>query len=243
MRWRRWLAGAAALAGALAPFAGSPYRSASAGSAGEDRTHATARAAMTAAGQESNAVAQDRSAAVQTSSAAGQASAIDVAELARAVAEQEDHVSAVELAAWLRARRPGLRVIDLRTADEFAAYHIPGAEHVPLEQLASVRFAADDTIVLYSEMGVHGGQGWVFLRALGHRHVVFLRNGLHEWLEDVMSPTIAADAPAAAQAEFDRVAELSRWFGGTPRRLGGPATATVSDGSAVAPTTARRRGC
>ena len=47
-----------------------------------------------------------------------------------------------------------------------------------------------ETIVLYSEMGVHGGQAWVFLRALGHRHVVFLRNGLHEWLDDVMSPTI-----------------------------------------------------
>ena len=208
MRWRRYLASAAALAGALAPFAGSPYRSA-------------------------------RSAAP---SAAAKAT-IDVAELARAVAEQEDHVSAVELAAWLRARRPGLRVIDVRTAGEFAAYHIPGAEHVPLEQLAAARFAADETIVLYSELGVHGGQAWVFLRALGHRRVVFLRNGLHEWLDDVMSPTLAADAPAAAQAEFDRVAALSRWFGGTPRRLGTPTTTAVSEGSAVAPTTARRRGC
>jgi rhodanese-related sulfurtransferase len=203
MRWRRWLAGAATLAGALAPFAGSPYRGA-------------------------------RSAG---------AAAIDVAALARAVAAEEDHVSAVELAAWLRERRPGLRVVDVRTASEFAAYHIPGAEHVPLEQLASARFAADETIVLYSEVGVHGGQAWVFLRALGHHHVAFLRDGLHEWLDDVMSPTIAADAPAAAQAEFDRVAELSRWFGGTPRRLAAPAAGVVSDGAAVAPTTARRRGC
>jgi rhodanese-related sulfurtransferase len=203
MRWRRWLTGAAALAGALAPFAGSPYRG----------------AAQPAAPKPT----------------------IDVAELARAVADEEDHVSAVELARWLRAQRTGLRLVDVRTASEFAAYHIPGAEHVPLEQLASARFAADETIVLYSEMGVHGGQAWVFLRALGHRHVVFLRNGLHEWLDDVMSPTIAADAPAAAQVAFDRVAELSRWFGGTPRRLGAPMA--VSDGSAVAPTTARRRGC
>jgi len=199
MRWRRWLAGAAALAGALAPLAGSPYR---------------------------------------------KRGTIDVAELARAVAEQEDHVSAVELAAWLRARRPGLRVIDVRTAGEFAAYHIPGAEHVPLEALASTPFAAGETIVLYSELGVHGGQAWVFLRALGHRKVLFLRNGLHEWLDDVMSPTVAADAPVEAQAAFERVAELSRWFGGTPRRLAATAAATtaVSEGSAIAPAT-RRRGC
>ena len=231
MRWRQWLAGVATLAGALAPFAGSPYRG----------TPAVGLAAPEAARG-----SIDRSAGAIAARAPG---TIDVAELARAVAEQEDHVSAVELAAWLRARRPGLRVIDVRTASEFAAYHIPGAEHVPLEALAATRFAADETIVLYSELGVHGGQAWVFLRALGHHQVLFLRNGLHEWLDDVMSPTIASDAPAEAQAAFDRVAELSRWFGGTPRRIAaatagsrGAATA-VSDGSAVGPTTARRRGC
>ena len=159
-------------------------------------------------------------------------------ELARVVADQEDHVSAVQLAAWIRARLPRLRVIDVRTPTEFRAFHIPGAEHVPLERLAATPFAADETIVLYSEAGVHGAQAWVFLRALGHRRVFFLRNGLHEWLDDVMSPTIAADAPAGAQAAFARVAELSRWFGGTPRQLAGGAAA-----GADAPVAVRGRGC
>jgi rhodanese-related sulfurtransferase len=161
---------------------------------------------------------------------------IDVAELARAVAGQEDHVSAVELAGWIRARRPGLRVIDVRTDSEYRAFHIPGAEHVALEDLAHAQFAADATVVLYSEVGVHGAQAWVFLRALGHRRVYFLRDGLHEWLDDVMSPTIAADAPAEALAAFEAVAELSRWFGGTPR---------WNDRSvaAVPEAPSRRRGC
>ena len=174
-------------------------------------------------------------------SASGSASAsgsIDVAELARVVADQEDHVSAVELASWIRARRPGLRVIDVRSASEFRAFHLPGAEHVPLEALAHARFAADDTVVLYSEVGVHGAQAWVFLRALGHRRVFFLRDGLHEWLDDVMSPTLAADASPEARAEFAAVAELSRWFGGTPRRLTDTANAPEA-----APVAARRRGC
>ena len=142
MPWRRWLAGAAALAGALAPLAGNPYRAAPVGSP---------------------------------------AGSIDVAELARVVAEQEDHVSAVELAGWIRARKPGLRVIDVRSASEYRAFHIPGAEHLALEDLAHAQLAATDTIVLYSEVGVHGAQAWVFLRALGHRRVFFLRNGLQDW--------------------------------------------------------------
>jgi rhodanese-related sulfurtransferase len=190
--WRRWLAGTAALAGALAPFAGSPYRRPAPGT-------------------------------------------IDVAELAQVVADQDDHVSAVQLAAWLRARRPRLRVIDVRTAAEFRAFHIPGAEHVPLAQLASTPFAAGETIVLYSEAGVHGAQAWVFLRALGHRRVYFLRDGLHEWLDDVMSPTLAADAPAETQAAFAERAALSRWFGGNPRQA--PA------GAAGEPVAVRGRGC
>ena len=200
-RWslRRWLAGSAALAGALAPLAGSPYRRAPA--------------------------------------APG---SIDVAELARAVADQEDHISAVQLAAWLRARRPGLRVIDVRSAPEFRAYHIPGAEHIPLEGLATARLGADETIVLYSEAGAHGAQAWVFLRALGYRHVVFLRAGLHEWLDDVMSPTLPAGASPDARAAFERVAELSRWFGGTPRRLTGNAAAAPEDAAAAV---TRGRGC
>ena len=61
---------------------------------------------------------------------------------------------------------------------------------------------------------MHAAQAWVFLCALGHRNVWFLRDGLHEWLDDVMSPTIADDAPADAQAAFARVAEpepVVRW--------------------------------
>jgi rhodanese-related sulfurtransferase len=201
-RWRRlhrYLAGAAALAGALAPFAGSPYR---------------------------------------RSTAAPGGGSLDVAELARTVADQEDHVSAVELATWIRAGRPRLRIVDVRSADEFRAFHIPGAEHVPLDRIVHAPFSDDETVVLYSEVGIHGAQAWVFLRALGHRRVYFLRNGLHEWLDDVMSPTLAENAPADAEAAFARVAELSRWFGGMPRRV--PRTTTTdADNAALA----RRRGC
>lgn len=193
--WRRVLAGGAAIAGVLAPFAGSP-----------DRRSAT-RGEL-------------------------------VDSLARAVADQEDHVPAVELARWLRTQLRGLRVIDVRSETEYRAFHIPGAEHIPLAQLTQARFASDDTIVLYSEVGVHGAQAWVFLRALGHRRVYFLRDGIYEWLDDVMSPTLPADASPAARAKFAEIAELSRAFGGTPREL-----AAEQASVAGAATPARRRGC
>jgi rhodanese-related sulfurtransferase len=149
---------------------------------------------------------------------------LDVESLARAVEHEDDHVTAIELAEWIRARRPGLRVVDIRSSGEFDALHIPTAERIPLTDLAKTPFRRDETIVLYSEGGAHAGQGWVFLRALGYTQVYFLRGGLREWLDDVMSPTIDLRAGDSVRKAFARVSDLSRYFGGTPRV--GASTAT-----------------
>jgi rhodanese-related sulfurtransferase len=142
---------------------------------------------------------------------------VDVMALASAVAREEDHVTALELAQWIKERRPGLRVVDVRAAEEYEAYHVPSAERIDLEALTSTPFRASDIIVLYSEGGAHAAQGWVFLRALGYRRVYFLRGGLYEWLEQVMNPTLSAEATLAAREQFARASVLSRYFGGVPR--------------------------
>lgn len=154
---------------------------------------------------------------------------VDVERLARIVDAEEDHVTALELAAWIRHRKPGLRVVDVRDADEFAEFHLPNAENLTLAQVARVPVGLDETVVLYSEGGTHAAQGWFFLRARGLEHVYFLRGGLYEWMTDVMSPTVAADASPEKRAEFARTAELSRYFGGVPRVVAPGATASGAD--------------
>ena len=141
---------------------------------------------------------------------------VDVAALARNVAREEDHVTALELAQWIKDRRRGLRVLDLRSREEYEAYHIPTAELLSIDSVATTPFRADETLVLYSEGGAHAAQAWVFLRALGYRDVFFLRGGLYEWLEQVMNPTLGDTTPAARDS-FARAAVLSRYFGGVPR--------------------------
>ena len=181
---------------------------------------------------------------------------VDVEQLGRAVAREDDHVTAVELAEWIKARQPGLRVVDVRGAREFDEYHIPTAERVAVDSIASVPFKSTDTIVLYSEGGAHAAQAWVFLRALGYRRVYFLRGGLYEWIEQVMNPTVAEGTSDSARAAFARAAVVSRYFGGVPRQAGErrhddaiPLPRARSDSGRAAATTAaavglvRRRGC
>ena len=163
---------------------------------------------------------------------------LDLDSIARAIDEGSDHVGARQLAQWIRDRRPGLRVIDLRSPAEFDDYAIPTAENMPIDQLVRSRFAPDQTIVLYSQEGAHAGQAWVMLRSLGVTQVVFVPGGLADWREEVLSPLLPANASPAERA---RIVALSHYFGGTPRigeeRKGEAADATQT-GSSV-----RRRGC
>jgi rhodanese-related sulfurtransferase len=167
------------------------------------------------------------------------AAGVDVASLAQQIEHEDDHVTAIELAQWIKDRKPGLRVLDIRPDSEFEAYHIPSAERVPLKDIATMTPKGDATLVLYSEGGAHAAQGWVLLRSIGFTKVYFLRGGLLDWMDDVISPTLPeASGNAAADSTRNGHAALSRYFGGVPR------VGAVPLPSSVSPTVRlRRRGC
>ena len=157
---------------------------------------------------------------------------IDVEQLARIVESEDDHVTALELAEWIKEGRPNLRIVDVRDSASYESYHLPRAERIALRELSTARFGKSETIVLYSDGGAHAAQGWVFLRALGFERVYFLRGGVLEWLDEVMNPVVSEAIADSAKA--DRAAEISRYFGGVPRSSASvPADATP----------VRRRGC
>ena len=146
--------------------------------------------------------------------------------LAGEIEREADHVTALELAAWIRDRRPGLRVIDVRPDSEYRAYHVPTAERMALADLVTRRWQAGETLVLYSEGGAHAAQAWVLLRAAGLREVYFLRGGILEWLDEVMQPV--------------RSSELTRYFGGTARA---ESAVPIPDHVPAAVRRQRRRSC
>jgi len=165
---------------------------------------------------------------------------VDVVALARDVQTEADHVTAVELARWIRDRKPQLRVIDVRDSAEFSEYHIPLAERIPIGQVVTTSFDPAETIVLYSGGGAHAAQAWVLLRARGVKPVFFLRGGVAEWLDEVMNPRIPAKASAEERARFDSVAALSRYFDGVPRIVDSAVPLEAFKASAAR---VRGRGC
>jgi len=140
-----------------------------------------------------------------------------LAGIASEITREADHVEALDLAEWIRAGEPGLRIIDVREDLEAATYLIPGAEAVAIESLTTIRVAAGERVVLYSEGGAHAAQAWVLLRARGVANAFVLKDGLAAWEDEVLAPLRPAVADDTARARYSRARHLSIWFGGMPR--------------------------
>ena len=173
---------------------------------------------------------------------------LDVTRLAAIVEQEEDHVTATELARWIRDGNKGLRVIDIRSDSEYAEFHIPGASRADLTEIARMPLDSTATYVLYSEGGTHAAQAWFLLQARGVENAYFLRGGLYEWLEQVMNPQVVSTTP---QAERDSIRALTVWFGGkmtvvdsiVPSVLDGALSAPRPSDTREAIKKVRRRAC
>ena len=103
----------------------------------------------------------------------------------------QKQVSPVQLAQWIKDRKPGLRVVDLRTRKQFDEYHVPSS----VWMRASARIDSTDeggtTVVIADDPSAVPPNAYV------------LRGGVDEWRKQVLSP--------------QKPTEVSRYFGGVRR--------------------------
>lgn len=122
--------------------------------------------------------------------------------LAEAITNEADHITAEQLAKWIIDKRPEVLVVDMRSAEEFAQYHIPGAVNVPFNKLfereARETLSNDKTIVLYSNGGTHAAQAWVLLKQTGIEGYVLL-GGLNYWAEAILNPKAPGELVADSE--------------------------------------------
>ncbi|MBN3035728.1 MAG: hypothetical protein JW861_09085 [Bacteroidales bacterium] len=118
---------------------------------------------------------------------------------------------------------PSLRLIDVRPADEFEKYSLPGAIHIPLDDILNPAWEGiwqQDVYmnVLYSNGTTTANEAWMILRQLGTRNHFVLQGGLNYWVETIMNP----DQPPStspdeefARFDFRKAASHALGVGGT----------------------------
>jgi len=150
----------------------------------------------------------------------GNSVTMDMKELALIVDKTVDHVAVEELADWIIQGKSDFKLLDLRTEKEFNEYHIPNAELVLLAELNEYSLLRNEKIILYSEGGIHSAQAWMLLKAKGYKGVYMLFGGMEEWMDKILFPKIPKDATPEQLAAFEKIKEVSKFFGGQPQASG-----------------------
>ncbi len=78
-----------------------------------------------------------------------------------------------------------LFVLDVRTPQEYAEGHVPGAVNVPYDQLASrlAEVPKDKDVVLYCKSGRRAGIAADVLAANGYTRLSHLEGDMNAWVE------------------------------------------------------------
>ncbi len=79
-------------------------------------------------------------------------------------------------------------VLDVRSAEEFASGHVPGAVNVPHDELASrlgeLDAGFDETVIVYCESGRRAGMASSILQEAGYAEVRHLAGDMKAWREN-----------------------------------------------------------
>ena len=93
-------------------------------------------------------------------------------------------ISGPELLARIDAHHAPV-ILDVRSREEFAAGHVPGAIHVPFwtvrQHEADIPASPDQSVVVYCGYGPRAWIAGAALRRLGFKNIVYLRGHWHLW--------------------------------------------------------------
>jgi rhodanese-related sulfurtransferase len=154
----------------------------------------------------------------------GSHATIDTKDLAIRAGSGADSIQVGQLADWIIQGRNDFKLVDLRSGTDFAAYHIPTAENVPLASLTPDFAAHNEKVILCSEDGTQAAKAWFLLEAQGFKSVYLLDGGLRSWQDMILFPK---KSDKTDEAVFDRQVQVAKFFGGTPQ-MGGAAAPTAT---------------
>jgi len=102
-------------------------------------------------------------------------------------------ISPDEIAGMIISEDPVLQLIDLRTAEEYQEFHLPGAYNIPFSEILEDenRYIIDQDLkinVFYSNGSVTANEAWMISRQLGYNNNYVMEGGLNYWAETIMNP-------------------------------------------------------
>lgn len=130
---------------------------------------------------------------------------LSVDELIGEITQGTQYFYAEEVADHIIKDDPSTQLIDVRPADKYEEFHLPGAINIPLPDILAEKwqpYLNQDVVnnVFYSNGTVKANQAWLIVTQLGYENNYVLQGGLNHWAEVIMNPD--KPAPTAPRDEF-----------------------------------------
>lgn len=142
---------------------------------------------------------------------------VNVKELSIESIRDSEIINVKELADWIIEGKVDYRLVDLREEEAFKEYFIPTAVNIQTSELLESNLMRNQKILLYCEDNIKAAQGWFVLKSKDYKGVYILNGGVDSWKDEILFPSISANASPEEKAEFDKVVEVSKFFGGSPQ--------------------------
>jgi len=142
-------------------------------------------------------------------------------------------VTADVVADMIIKKDPALRLIDVRSQEEFEKFSLPGAINIPAANLLSAEFSdiLNQDIkmnVFYSNGTLASNEAWMITRQLGFENNYVLEGGLNYWFDAILNPQKPASTnPDEEFAKYDFRKSAGQALGG-----GGLTAQPASDNAA-----------
>lgn len=133
-----------------------------------------------------------------------------------------------QVARFLVSEDSTIQLIDIRPADEFRKFSIPGAINVPYSEMLdnspeTFLLRGDMKNIFYSDGDLQAGYAVVLASGLGYGNVALMKGGMNEWINTVLNSTFSGGAISAREnAIFEartRAGKLFTEFNSLPDSL------------------------
>jgi len=138
-------------------------------------------------------------------------------DLALMIDKKVDRISVNELAEKIIENKADFRLIDIRDKSDYDKYHIPLAECYKVVNFNLSDMPRNTQYYLISNSDIISGQAWALLKARGYKGVSIVCGGMNAWKEKILFPKLSVNASADEIAKFEKIKEISKYFGGNPQ--------------------------
>ncbi len=126
-------------------------------------------------------------------------------------------INVKELTEWIIEGKVDYSLVDLRDEEAYKEYFIPTAVNIPTSKLLESNLMRNLKILLYCENNIKAAQAWFVLKSKDYKSVYILNDGIDAWKDEILFPKISENASANEKLEFDKMVEVSKFFGGSPQ--------------------------